>query len=78
MKTAISIPDAIFEVAEKLANLLGISRSQLYTTAVLEYIREHQHDGVTDKLNEVYAKEPSGLDPVSQALQYSTLEKGEW
>jgi hypothetical protein len=78
MKTAISIPDTIFELAEKFAHRLGISRSQLYTTAVSEYIQAHKGDNVTEKLNKVYAKESSHLDPVSQALQYSTLEKDEW
>ena len=78
MKTAISIPDTVFDLAEKLAHRLGISRSQLFTTAVSEYIQEHQNDNVTEKLNKIYAKESSHLDPVSQALQYSTLEKDEW
>lgn len=78
MKTAISIPDPIYEAAEKLAQRLGISRSQLYTTAISGFIREHQNDGVTEKLNEIYAHEPSSLDHVPHALQYSTLEKDEW
>ena len=78
MKTAISIPDTVFDLAEKLAHRLGVSRSQLYTTAVSKYIQAHQNDNVTEKLNKIYAKESSYLDPVSQALQYSTLEKDEW
>lgn len=73
MKTAISIPDTIFEMAEKLANRLGISRSQLYTNAVSEYLREHRNEGVTEKLNEIYEKESSALDPVSHALQFTSL-----
>ena len=78
MKTAISIPDTVFDLAEKLAHRLGISRSQLYTSAVSEYIREHQNDNVRENLYKLYAKVSSLLDPVSQALQYSTLEKDEW
>jgi hypothetical protein len=34
MKTAISIPDAIFEQAEELAQKQGLSRSELYTKAI--------------------------------------------
>ena len=78
MKTAISIPDSIFEAANHLARRLGISRSRLYTCAVSEYIREHQNDRVTEKLDEIYTKEPSHLDPASHRLQYSSLEKDEW
>ena len=78
MKTAISIPDVIFEAAEKIARRLGVSRSQLYTTAVSDFIREHQNDGVTEKLNEIYTSEPSNLDHVSHILQYASLEKDEW
>lgn len=78
MKTAISIPDVIFEAAEKIARRLGVSRSQLYTTAISDFIREHQNDGVTEKLNEIYTSEPSNLDPISHTLQYALLEKDEW
>ena len=78
MKTAISIPDSIFEAAENLARRLGISRSRLYASAVSEYIREHQNDRVTEELNEIYENESSYLDPTTKKLQYSSLEKDEW
>jgi len=78
MKTAISIPDTVFEAAEKLAQRVGVSRSQLYTKAVKEFLKAHQHDSVTKKLNEVYAEESSCLDRVDHNLQYSSLPKDEW
>ena len=78
MKTAISIPDAIFEAAEKLADRLGISRSHLYRKAVSGYLREHQNEGLIEKLNEIYEKESSKIDPVSHALQFASLQKDEW
>ena len=78
MKTAISIPNSIFEAAEKLSKRFGISRSQLYAKAVTEYLRDHQKDGVTEKLNEIYEKEFSELDPICHALQFSSLQKDEW
>ncbi|EIJ36932.1 hypothetical protein Thini_4454 [Thiothrix nivea DSM 5205] len=37
MKTAISIPDPVFQAAELFARHFGISRSELYTKAVEEY-----------------------------------------
>ncbi|MFT6733130.1 MAG: metal-responsive CopG/Arc/MetJ family transcriptional regulator [Polaribacter sp.] len=42
MKTAISIPDNTFELAEHFANSAGMTRSELYTTAVLEYLKNHK------------------------------------
>jgi len=78
MKTAISIPNSIFEAAEKLSKRFGISRSQLYAKAVTEYLRDHQKDGLTEKLNEIYEKESSELDPICYALQFSSLQKYEW
>jgi metal-responsive CopG/Arc/MetJ family transcriptional regulator len=78
MKTAISIPNDVFEAAEKLARRLGVSRSQLYTNAVSEFLRRHFGDKVTEKLNEIYDKESSELDSVTRALQYARLGKDEW
>ena len=69
MKTAISIPDNVFESAEKLAKRLGQSRSQLYTKALKSYLEKHRDDKVTAKLNEVYSSEPADLDPVLVSLQ---------
>jgi len=78
MKTAISIPNEIFEAAEKTARRLGLSRSQLYTNAVSEFLRRHFSDDVTEKLNQIYDTESSGLDSITRALQYASLDKGDW
>jgi metal-responsive CopG/Arc/MetJ family transcriptional regulator len=78
MKTAISIPDLIFEAAERVAKRFGVSRSQLYTKAVTEYLIEHHRDDVTEKLNKIYEKKLSGLDPICHALQFSSVQKDEW
>lgn len=78
MKTAISVPNELFEAAEKLARRLGVSRSRLYTSAVSEFLRRHRGDDVTEKLNQLYENEPAGLDSLSQALQGASLGKDEW
>lgn len=75
MKTAISIPDQIYESAEQLARRLGKSRSELYTRAVESYVEKHQDAGVTEKLNEVYDAEPSKLDQGLAKLQTQTWIK---
>ncbi|NOR11977.1 MAG: hypothetical protein GQ545_01865 [Candidatus Aminicenantes bacterium] len=78
MKTAISIPDSIFKAAEKMAQRLGFSRSELYAKAVAEYLQKHRNDGTTRKLDEIYAKESSQLDPGIQALQSASIDEDEW
>lgn len=78
MKTAISIPDPVFEAAEKLAQQLGISRSELYSTAVLTYIESRYDDRVTEQLNQIYSIENSSLDPLIQQLQALSLPMESW
>ena len=48
MKTAISIPDTVYEHAEQLAHRLGKSRSQLYSEAVAEYVARHDPEAMTE------------------------------
>jgi len=80
MKTAISIPDPIFESAEKLAKRLGISRSQLYSDAVDALIEKYRYCGVTEQLDAVYETNPeaSRLDKGLETLQSQSLTGEEW
>ena len=78
MKTAISIPDEIFTAAEQTAKRLGVSRSELYSNAVRDYIESHIAEEITEKLNQVYRTEKSSLDPSLQSMQSSTLGREEW
>ena len=80
MKTAISIPDPIFESAEKLAKRLGISRSQLYSNAVDALVETYRYSGVTEQLDAVYKTDPdvSSLDESFEKMQSLSLEKDEW
>jgi metal-responsive CopG/Arc/MetJ family transcriptional regulator len=80
MKTAISLPDPLFEAAERLARQLGKSRSQLYAEALRAYLERHRDEDITARLNEIYDAEPelAELDPVLAALQYRSLPKEEW
>jgi len=78
MKTAISIPDDVFESADELAQEMGVSRSELYATAVVEYLAKHRAEDVTARLNEVYAKQPSGLMPEIRRAQARSIGKSDW
>ena len=80
MKTAISIPDPVFESAERLAKRLGISRSQFYTEAVDALVEKHRYHGVTEQLDAVYETNPeaSRLDQDIEAIQVQSLNEEEW
>ena len=71
MKTTISIPDAIFEDAERLAKRRDISRSELYAMAINEYVKSLRVPGVRPQLDAVYGRDShaSRLDPTIAAVQ---------
>ena len=75
MKTAISIPDPLFEAAEEFAKRMGLSRSQLYAVALKEYLRSHKPDQITQQLDAVYVDEDSSLDPLFVRLQAHTISE---
>ena len=79
MKTAVSLPDSLFEAAERLAKRLGISRSEVFQRALAVFVREHKLDGVTEALNALYPEADGGeLDPVLEQLQTASLPRDEW
>jgi hypothetical protein len=80
MKTALSLPDPLFEAAEQLPRQLGNSRSQLYADALREYLERRRDEDITQRLNEIYDAEPelAELDPVLDALQLEVLWKEKW
>lgn len=78
VKTAISIPDSIFEAAEQTAKRLGISRSRLYTKAVERFVTDIRRLDVTERLDEVYGDRPARIDSLLESLQIASLEGDEW
>jgi len=78
MKTAISIPQGVFETAEKYAAEKGMSRSKLYTKAIQAYLDNLNDEAIIKNLNEVYATEKSTLDPQMRKYQVKKLRKVKW
>ena len=78
MKTAISIPDRIFERGEKLARRLSKTRSQLYSEAVDEYVTRHDPDTVTARLNAVLDSLNESDDRFVTDTANSVLSNVEW
>ncbi|NEQ67305.1 MAG: ribbon-helix-helix domain-containing protein [Symploca sp. SIO2D2] len=78
MKTAISLPDSVFEEAEALAQQLGLSRSELYTKALETYLKKYNRNQILHQLNQVYSNESSELDPVVARMQFMSLDREDW
>jgi hypothetical protein len=78
MKTAISIPDEVFRSADSLAKRLGVSRSQLYATAITEFLLRHQSRKVTERLDHIYEEEDSSLAQGFIAAEMKSLPSEEW
>lgn len=76
MKTAISIPNDIFEKAEKLSKSLKMSRSELYSKAVNKFVEENKTRDITKILNEVYEDNDSSVDETLYNMQLSGLDSG--
>jgi metal-responsive CopG/Arc/MetJ family transcriptional regulator len=78
MKTAISIPNDIFVSADHMAKRLNMSRSELYTRAIKQYIAECRHTGVKEKLDQVYASDITSIDPAVLNAQAISIPMEEW
>jgi len=78
MKTAVSLPDDLFRLAESTARRLRVSRSKLYATAISEFLNRQQGDAITERLNEVYSRRPAKVDSALDRAQLRSLEEDSW
>lgn len=78
MKTAISLPDDLFEDADELARRTGRSRSELYAIAIREYVERHDENRVTAALDAVYAGEDASPDRFLTRAARRTLARDTW
>ena len=77
MKTAISIPDPLFQAAEREASRRKVSRSHFYSIAVASYLKSLRARNIKKALDAVYATENSALDPALGRLQSEALGREE-
>ncbi len=78
MKTAVSLPDEVFERAERLARRLGKSRSEIYREALVEYVARHAPAEVTEALDRVVEQVGPEPDEGRRAAARRILERSEW
>lgn len=78
MKTAVSIPDVVFEKVERLARRAGRSRSEVFAAALAEYVARHAPDEVTEAMDRVCAAVGDQSDEFVIAAGRRVLERTEW
>ena len=80
MKTAVSIPDQLFNAVERLVRLSKRHRSEVYADALREYLARHAQDAVTDSLNRALAEIPASSedDGFLESAARETLSKTDW
>jgi metal-responsive CopG/Arc/MetJ family transcriptional regulator len=74
MKTAVSIPDQVFEQAERLARRTRQSRSHIFSSALREYVARHSPDDVTEAMDRVGEQD----DRFVARAARQTLAHSEW
>ena len=84
MRLETSVPYEDFLEAERLADSLGISKSELLRQALVAYVKAKaaggglQSNDVLENLNEVYPQESSEIDEVLLGIQWASLSKEDW
>lgn len=79
MKTAVSIPDDVFERAERTAKRLKKSRSELYADALAEYLARREPAAVTAAIDEALGDLDQASDAAfATAAARTTLKRGDW
>jgi hypothetical protein len=57
---------------------LHVSRSQLYATAIAEFLDRTQSERVTERLNEVYTGASAKIDSALRRAQLKSLGDNSW
>jgi metal-responsive CopG/Arc/MetJ family transcriptional regulator len=78
MKTAISVPDDVFEQAERLAQRTKKSRSQVFSEALREYLARHAPDEVTEAMNRAIDQLGATTDEFVSSAARQVLGHTEW
>lgn len=78
MKTAVSVPDEVFERTERLARRSGRSRSEVYSAALREYVARHDPDEVTEALDRVVAEVGDAPDAFVDEAGRRVISTVEW
>ena len=68
----------LYRRAEMAARNLKVSRSQLYATALAEFLERNGRSDVTQRLNAIHEGRPARVDPLLGRMQRASLPKEDW
>ena len=78
MKTAVSVPDEVYERAEELSRRTGRTRSEIYSTALRDYLAHHSADPTTAAMDQALDEIEPEPDPFLATAARETLSESEW
>ena len=79
MKTAVSIPDPLYQAAERLARRRGLRRSQLYAEALQRLVAEQvSDDDLVVQTNQALAEAGHAPDEFLQRAARKSLPQSDW
>lgn len=81
VKTAVSLPESLFEQAEALAGEMKVSRSRLMALALEEFIRRHTNRQLLEQINVAYSDFPDQEEQAilgSRSQLHRQIIEGEW
>jgi metal-responsive CopG/Arc/MetJ family transcriptional regulator len=78
MKVAVSVPDQIFEAAERLAKQRSVPRSQIFAEALAAYVESRSSETITSELNEIYCREESAVEDGFVQAQLESISHETW
>jgi metal-responsive CopG/Arc/MetJ family transcriptional regulator len=78
MKTAVSLPDELFRLADAAARRLRVSRSELYAKAISEFLKGQQGNSITERLNDLYSRRAAKVDSGLNRAQLKSLNRDAW
>jgi metal-responsive CopG/Arc/MetJ family transcriptional regulator len=78
IKTAISVPKDLFDLSERLAKKLKVSRSKIFAMGVKKLGEEYDEEDIIARINAVCEEVDTSLDPYWKEMQSRTLPKDKW
>jgi hypothetical protein len=78
LKATILISATTFNAADRLAKKMKISRSELYTRAIEAFVAKDRRRNVRERLDQVYADEPSTIDSTLARVQAASVRGEDW
>ncbi len=78
MKTAVSLPDELFDEAERFAKQHGLSRSELYAKALREFLQLRRREGLVERIDAFCEQEDTRLPRDLQEAARRGILRQEW